>query len=371
MAGSIQEHFKQLMEQHKCADLPIERDPLLVSEAMHPAEAFKFLAENGIRACPVRSDAGGEIVGTLDLRDSCGYIVESFLTNNPKGTTALSKMPSFGKSRGYIKATATDIKEICRVRPFPTFQPDVSLLEIAQALASGSHIIGILGGDAEKGGLSRVVTQGMLLKFVAPALSNTPTPVKAAMTSPVTSIRVTDPVLKGFDLMASKHVSSLAAVDENGMIIHNMSTSDVRIYFGTSEIEATTDLNMPLEDFLVLPRALPPRSLLLCAAICARCCALLRVGASVPSQRRDVGGGDAWLQAKKRTSGAKHKTMAPISVCKEDDDLSSVVTKLVKTGYHRVWVVREKKPVGVLSLTDVFKKLAPGEGDKDKDCTIL
>mmetsp|Transcript_8682 Transcript_8682/g.20485 ORF Transcript_8682/g.20485 Transcript_8682/m.20485 type:complete len:326 (+) Transcript_8682:229-1206(+) len=325
MAGSIQEHFKQLMEQHKCADLPIERDPLLVSEAMHPAEAFKFLAENGIRACPVRSDAGGEIVGTLDLRDSCGYIVESFLTNNPKGTTALSKMPSFGKSRGYIKATATDIKEICRVRPFPTFQPDVSLLEIAQALASGSHIIGILGGDAEKGGLSRVVTQGMLLKFVAPALSNTPTPVKAAMTSPVTSIRVTDPVLKGFDLMASKHVSSLAAVDENGMIIHNMSTSDVRIYFGTSEIEATTDLNMPLEDFL----------------------------------------------AKKRTSGAKHKTMAPISVCKEDDDLSSVVTKLVKTGYHRVWVVREKKPVGVLSLTDVFKKLAPGEGDKDKDCTIL
>eukprot|EP00961_Rhodomonas_salina_P187871 2535496-Rhodomonas_salina.1 len=83
------------------------------------------------------------------------------------------------------------------------------------------------------------------------------------------------------------------------------------------EGQATTDLNMPLEDFLVLPRALPPRSLLLCAAICARCCALLRVGASVPSQRGDVGGGDAWLQAKKRTSGAKHKTMAPISVCKE------------------------------------------------------
>mmetsp|Transcript_39331 Transcript_39331/g.80574 ORF Transcript_39331/g.80574 Transcript_39331/m.80574 type:complete len:325 (+) Transcript_39331:228-1202(+) len=323
--ASIQEHFKTLMEKHQCQELPIERDPLLVTESMHPAEAFKFLAENGIRACPVRSDDGAEIVGTLDLRDSCGYIVETFLTTNPKGTTALSKMPSFGKSRGYIKATATNIKEICRVRPFYVFSPDVSLLEIARTLATGSHIIGIGGGPEEKGGLSRVVTQGMLLKFVAPELSNTPTPVKAAMTSSCISIRVTDPTVKGFDLMASKNVSSLAAVDENGVIIHNMSTSDVKIFFGTPDFEGVTDLNMPLEDFL----------------------------------------------AKKRSASAKQKTMAPISVCKEDDDLSNVVTKLVKTGYHRVWVVKDKKPIGVLSLTDVFKKLAPSEGDKKDDCCIL
>lgn len=91
------------------------------------------------------------------------------------------------------------------------------------------------------------------------------------------------------------------------------------------------------------------------------------------------------------------------------DDLHNVVTKLVKTGYHRVWVVKEKKPigefgasfprllgcsciefvachfwsttrevffdgwypasVGVLSLTDVFKKLVTDE--KKEDCTIL
>jgi len=50
--------------------------------------------------------------------------------------------------------------------------------------------------------------------------------------------------------------------------------------------------------------------------------------------------------ASHRAGSGKSKARAPISVCKEGDDLHNVVTKLVKTGYHRVWVVKEKKPVG-------------------------
>jgi hypothetical protein len=35
---------------------------------------------------------------------------------------------------------------------------------------SGCHIVGISGGDPEEGGLSKVVTQGMLFKVIFPAL---------------------------------------------------------------------------------------------------------------------------------------------------------------------------------------------------------
>lgn len=35
---------------------------------------------------------------------------------------------------------------------------------------AGSHIVGISGGDAESGGLSKIVNQGMLFKVVFPAL---------------------------------------------------------------------------------------------------------------------------------------------------------------------------------------------------------
>ena len=43
-------------------------------------------------------------------------------------------------------------------------------------------------------------------------------------------------------------------------------------------------------------------------------------------------------------------------VCKETDTVGHVVGMLVSTGYHHMWVVDSgKKPVGVVSLTDLFK----------------
>jgi len=180
-----------------------------------------------------------------------------------------------------------------------------------------------LGGPESQGCLSRVVTQGILLKFVAPELENLKIPVKAVMTSPAVSLKWNDPALKGFELMATKGISSIAIVEETGQIIHNMSASDVRLYFGVDGSEGDKDLTQEMEDYL----------------------------------------------AKKSAGNAKSKARAPISVCKEGDDLHNVVTKLVKTGYHRVWVVKDKKPVGVLSLTDVFKKLVTNE--KDDNCCIL
>jgi len=324
MAGkdpkALREHFQGLLSAKKAGDLPIEREPLFINANTIPLDGFKFLAEKHIRACPVIND-DLKIIGTLDLRDSCGFICQLFVEAQQKE----GKKGSFVSqgTRQKIALEDMNVTGVAQKRQFTTFPPDTSLLEVALALATGSHIVGILGGPESQGCLSRVVTQGILLKFVAPELENLKIPVKAVMTSPAVSLKWNDPALKGFELMATKGISSIAIVEETGQIIHNMSASDVRLYFGVDGSEGDKDLTQEMEDYL----------------------------------------------AKKSAGNAKSKARAPISVCKEGDDLHNVVTKLVKTGYHRVWVVKDKKPVGVLSLTDVFKKLVTNE--KDDNCCIL
>lgn len=91
------------------------------------------------------------------------------------------------------------------------------------------------------------------------------------MTSPAVAIKCTDPAFKGFEMMATRNISSIAVVDENGQIIHNLSTSDVRLFFGTTESEPAQDLESDMEDYL----------------------------------------------ARKQSNASKSKTRAPISVCKE------------------------------------------------------
>lgn len=49
-----------------------------------------------------------------------------------------------------------------------------------------------------------------------------------------------------------------------------------------------------------------------------------------------------------------------VSKCSEHEMLSKAIHSLVRTGYHHCWVVGDvaaKTPVGVLSLTDIFKVL--------------
>mmetsp|Transcript_26447 Transcript_26447/g.66735 ORF Transcript_26447/g.66735 Transcript_26447/m.66735 type:complete len:337 (+) Transcript_26447:102-1112(+) len=319
--------FRDLLSQQTAGDLPKDKEPLTVSAGTPPVNAFTYLSHQGIRACPVVNDEN-KIIGTLDLRDSCGLICHMYSESLDKAA-AKPTLERSG-SMDIIKPGDNDISAVCAKRPFVTFPPSASLLEVATALATGSHIVGITGGAEANGGLSRIVTQGILLNFIAPEFENFRMPVKTCMSQPVVSMLITEPALKGFELMASRGVSCIAVCDdEEGHVIFNVSASDARTYFGSSEQEPLTDLSMDVGDYMV----------------------------------------------EKQQQASSAKTRAPITVCKEEDDLNGVVTKLVKTGYHRIWVVRDKKPVGLLSLTDVFKHLVipegQGEGGDDGDCCIL
>lgn len=166
------------------------------------------------------------IIGTLDLRDSCGFICllhsestaakevspktqrirqqkASDNTKHPESTSTTPPMyaprpalmshatcvpvllrgvpdqsPTMASATAQEVCTASqeetrqfsavstsekDIRRIASTRPFATFPPGASLLEIARALATGSHVAGI---ESATGDLVGVLTQGHLMQFV-------------------------------------------------------------------------------------------------------------------------------------------------------------------------------------------------------------
>ncbi len=95
----------------------------------------------------------------------------------------------------------------------------------------GCHIVGISGGSPETGGISKVVTQGMLFKIIGPALTGLTILARHVMSSPAIVIKSDSKAYKAFEIMVNKGISGLAVVDEDGIIIHNTSTSDLKVCF--------------------------------------------------------------------------------------------------------------------------------------------
>lgn len=83
--AEFQTELRKFCTEHKVSEFLEQlgtRDPVVLSEAMSPINGFQALADSDLRACPVRGE-DNEIIGTLDLRDICKFMVEGGAS--PKG----------------------------------------------------------------------------------------------------------------------------------------------------------------------------------------------------------------------------------------------------------------------------------------------
>mmetsp|Transcript_22598 Transcript_22598/g.56521 ORF Transcript_22598/g.56521 Transcript_22598/m.56521 type:complete len:382 (+) Transcript_22598:229-1374(+) len=360
----------EFLESHTVAELPL-MDPLVCDEGTNPAEAFKFMSDNKIRACPVKSETDGiKIIGCMDQRDAVLHVLDehrakcmeckglfhalSFKSQSfkekaekerttqagPKGSlAAVSRTSSFSSSFAARRGSLKDkdkvhddfgIRGLANMHPFRTFPASALLVQVTEAMAQGEYLVGVTGGSSEHGGLKGMIDQIAFINFMSECFQGTKIQVKDIYRSSVLPVKTDEQTIKAFELMVSKGSSGLAVVDESGMITQNFSTSDIKIFFDDKQNLAV--LHLPIEDYLAKK-----------------------------------------VDHTKETKS--HQTRAPISVCHADDDLAGVITKMVKTGYHRVWVVDlDKKPLGILSLTDVFRKVSQalnGESDsKSSSCSV-
>jgi len=205
---------------------------------------------------------------------------------------------------------------LAKMRPFTTVKSTDSLLVVAEALANGHHIVGVI--DEDKKELTNILTQGQLFQQVAakwnagPFKSDDSDAVKLQslmdlkyITSPVKSVMGNVKAADAFSQMAKYNLSGLAVVDSDGNLIHNTSATDIKLW-----LQSETLLEDTIENFLISIRK------------------------------------------------ASLDERFPVTMCMPRDSFKRAVQKLHATKYHRMWIVDDKKkPIGVLALTDVFKYL--------------
>mmetsp|Transcript_995 Transcript_995/g.2343 ORF Transcript_995/g.2343 Transcript_995/m.2343 type:complete len:368 (+) Transcript_995:80-1183(+) len=316
--GEETRNIQSVLHSATAADIPTgDRAPIVISDDQPLVDALKFIADAWVRACPVRDTSTNTIIGTLDLRDIGQFMVQMHRSGASELEKGTGSRADTGSDRNvlmeFIASKNVPLEQLARKRPFTIVKPTTTLLELARTMSSGSHIVGISseGRGDMPGGIGKVITQGMLFKYLVPHLQNLSVPVHDVMKAPIITVKCSSNALKCFEIMINKKISGLGVVDEDGLLIHNTSTSDIKMLITAPDLEDLS-LNQSIEDFLVQLRSLQ----------------------------------------------ASHKTRVPVSSCNEDDEMKSAVAKLAKTGYHRVWVTNaNKEPVGVMSLSDLFRNL--------------
>ena len=291
-----------------------------------PKKAIEILIQQKIRAAPVIDNDNNKFIGVLDLRDTVKFALESYKKQSSALTEIKQKAMEYLTSSPQI--TTQSLKYLSQMRKFRTVSTNDNLLNVANVLTQGSHIVGVI--DKSKNTLCAIITQGQLFRKIKkkwlgnnnnnnnddqkqndPLLSDkcdiklTELLSLKYITSPIKSIKNTVKAYEAFELMSKLDLSGLAVVDKDGILIHNTSATDIKLW-----LIATSTLEQTIEQFLIEIRQL------------------------------------------------SLETKFPIAFCDSNQGLSKVVNKLGATGYHRLWICdKDRKPTGVIALTDIFRFL--------------
>ncbi|ETO13399.1 AMP-activated protein kinase, gamma regulatory subunit [Reticulomyxa filosa] len=216
------------------------------------------------------------------------------------------------------------------MRHFKTLQTEDSVLTLLNTLCYGNHVIGITQPKSFK--LTGIISQGEAFHQIAHLFSKLKLDVSLRILhscgfvkSPVVSVPTNLPAryvfllcivcvyvcvccarwlyYEAFKLMGDRNLSGLAVVNANKEIVHNTSSTDIKLW-----LQHQASLDMTIEGFLTKIRS----------------------------------------EDKTKTRSVGFVTL--------DDTLRVVIDKLIETRYHRIWVVdNSKHPTGVISLTDIFR----------------
>jgi len=309
------------------SDLEISQKVIVLDCKTDPKKAIEILIQNKVRAAPVIDNNNNKFIGVLDLRDTVKFALETYKKQSSTLTEIKQKAMEFLTSSPQI--TTQSLKYLSQMRKFRTVKNTDTLLSVAGVLAEGSHIVGVI--DVEKNVLSGIITQGQLFQQIAKkwteSIWNDESNQNAEktllsdlaelkyITSPVKSIKSTVKAYDAFELMSKLDLSGLAVVNNDGVLIHNTSATDIKLW-----LIASSTLEDTIEQFLI--------------------------------------------NIRKLSLNEKY----PITVCTLKDSLKRAVQKLQATKYHRLWIVDdETKPIGVLALTDIFRFIVATKEQKPQN----
>lgn len=279
-----------------------------------PIDGAKVLWDNNILGAPVYDKVKEEYVGFFDTRDMLSFMVTALKVEkgeNEEMTPLAARMSeSLATGIDSQAALAEDptVAHLAAKNPFISCKDDSTLLEVSKTISPDRcHRVPIVD---DTGKVSNIVSQSAIVKYLA--LKTPPDDLKETLEEcgfpyrkDVLCINEDAGAADAFALMASSGRSGIAIVDEEGSLMGNTSARDIR--FAALD-EGRTAIDTDIISYLAIVRQ----------------------------------------------ATASKNDRYPITYVRETDTLLHTIALLAKTGYHRCFVVdKDKKPVGVVSVSDV------------------
>jgi CBS domain-containing protein len=305
------------------------RTPIVIESTTEPWDAFHTLVQNKILSAPVKGEEG--YVGILKVGDLMeGVIsaiqdrehVEKEHRQKHQGHVKLPKQ----SSREFLEAVCSRQRKeadgssvltttfLCRRNTFVPVQLSDRFQTVLRALTTkGIHMVPVMNAE---GDVAACVSQSSVIPFLkkhaerlSHLFSKTVQELKLG-TSPVISISDKAPAIEAFKIMSQHRISGMAVVDEEGVLIGNISASDIKLFL---DVPRSKIMQLPVQEFVN------------------------RIRRDTPSA----------------------KTRIPVVAVPNSATLGKVIAKFAATRLHRVFVVANQKPFACISLRDILLALLP------------
>lgn len=302
--------FDIRMSSFTAGDLCVDQDKVVVlKEDMTVEEGLHLLTEANILSAPICT-SDGRWVGLVDHLDILFWAMKvstapiasksdassEDITKDTVGTV-MARMHEFSFAQ-----LGDDISNLSQLNPFRTVKRSAPLDDLLAIFGDGAHRVVVTD---EEGTPIHILTQSRVLKH----LNNYPDRLggsrnkslkELGLISPVVSCKRSELAVTAFRRMMQHRVSALAVTEEDGELVGNISSTDIKL-MRQFQYDALLD---SVEDYLKVSRPLGG-SLVACTDVCT---------------------------------------------------LADAVRQMVERHVHRVYVVDEaKKAIGIVTLSDVLR----------------
>jgi len=296
-------HF--LSVQNVIDDYPEGWKLISVTEDTTVAQTLEIMGKNRIISVPVQK-ANGDALGIVDMLDLITFCSTKFMS------VSLLAEESYRMMEEFAQKPIKDIMEISGRNRWVNITCTDSLNNLIIELAK-QHRVVVINESKQIVGL---LTQTKLIEFLFKRRKDWPEVMQQRVQNlqkPVESINMKEFVISAFKKMWEKEVSGLAIVDNNGTLVGNISASDIIKLRVLPIGEMIHDLYQPIKSLLNIRQDIEDRIMM----------------AELPEYK-------------------------PISVT-ASDTLATSIQKCLEGRVHRVFIEDDKKkPVGVISLTDII-----------------
>jgi len=260
---------------------------------------LKSLSEAQVTGAVITHSEKPGVLGFVDVMDLMTFVADSVSGDITK--ESIQDLKWEGQCIAWT--VSGDLINYSQTDPYCAVSPKTSLLECVKLLAKGHHRLAVV----ESGKIITILSQSDILEFLSGRGvllgSKLDLPIGNAGLGPlgVTSVRDNISVIDVLRYMKTQKVSGVAVVDSEGKIVGNFSGSDL---LGINE-ENFFLLSLPINEFLFKIHGFPK------LPVC----------------------------------------------CKITDTVEVVILRMLVQKVHRIYIVEDMKPTGIITLTDLMQFL--------------